>query len=129
MLSEGLVKLVEETIRSEHACSPNKPIYLVGDSFGGCLALAVASRNPKIDLVLILANPGWFHICSLTSSSCDHVTWLGHALFNKSDSFFGLLLATSFGRSQLQPLFPLLEAMPDVLHQTVPYLLSFVMGK
>lgn len=91
---EGLVKLVEETIRSEHACSPNKPIYLVGDSFGGCLALAVASRNPKIDLVLILANP-----------------------------------ATSFGRSQLQPLFPLLEAMPDVLHQTVPYLLSFVMGE
>ncbi|XP_038890110.1 acyltransferase-like protein At1g54570, chloroplastic isoform X2 [Benincasa hispida] len=75
---EGLVKLVEETIRSEHACSPNKPIYLVGDSFGGCLALAVASRNPKMDLVLILANPG---------------------------------------------------AMPDVLHETVPYVLSFVMGE
>nr|ADN33905.1 esterase/lipase/thioesterase family protein [Cucumis melo subsp. melo] len=92
VLSEGLVKLVEETIRSEHACSPNKPIYLVGDSFGGCLALAVASRNPKIDLVLILSNP-----------------------------------ATSFGRSQLQPLFPFLGAMPDVLHETVPYVLSFIM--
>ncbi|XP_050940741.1 phytyl ester synthase 1, chloroplastic isoform X3 [Cucumis melo] len=91
---EGLVKLVEETIRSEHACSPNKPIYLVGDSFGGCLALAVASRNPKIDLVLILSNP-----------------------------------ATSFGRSQLQPLFPFLGAMPDVLHETVPYVLSFIMGE
>ncbi|XP_022143061.1 acyltransferase-like protein At1g54570, chloroplastic [Momordica charantia] len=91
---EGLVKLVEENIRSEHASSPKKPIYLVGDSFGGCLALAVASCNPKIDLVLILVNP-----------------------------------ATSFGRSQLQPLLPLLEAMPDVLHGTVPYLLSFVMGE
>ncbi|XP_075658729.1 phytyl ester synthase 1, chloroplastic-like [Castanea sativa] len=55
---KGLVKLVEETVRFEHALSPHKPIYLVGDSFGGCLALAVASRNPAIDLVLILSNPG-----------------------------------------------------------------------
>lgn len=45
-------------MRAEHSSSPNKPIYLVGDSFGGCLALAVAARNPKIDLVVILANPG-----------------------------------------------------------------------
>ncbi|PQQ11439.1 acyltransferase-like protein [Prunus yedoensis var. nudiflora] len=51
-----LVKFVEETIRLEHASSPNKPIYLVGDSFGGCLSLAVAARNPTIDLVLILVN-------------------------------------------------------------------------
>ncbi|OWM66972.1 hypothetical protein CDL15_Pgr000424 [Punica granatum] len=90
---EGLMKLVEETVRLEHATSPKKPIYLVGDSFGGCLALAVASRNPSIDLVVILANP-----------------------------------ATSFGRSQLQPLLPVLEALPDELHFTIPYLLSFVMG-
>ncbi|KAI3468780.1 hypothetical protein Pfo_025443 [Paulownia fortunei] len=90
---EELVGWVEETVRAEHSSSPNKPIYLVGDSFGGCLALAVAARNTKIDLVVILANP-----------------------------------ATSFGRSQLQPLFPLLEALPDELHMTVPYLLSFVMG-
>ena len=58
LLHEGLVKFVEKTVRLEHALSPNKPIYLVGDSFGGCLALAVAARNPQIDLVLILANPG-----------------------------------------------------------------------
>ncbi|KAK3418451.1 hypothetical protein EUGRSUZ_H04409 [Eucalyptus grandis] len=90
---EGLVTFVEETVKAEYASSPSKPIYLVGDSFGGCLALAVAARNSTIDLVVLLANP-----------------------------------ATSFGRSQLQPLLPLLEAMPDGLHFTVPYLLSFVMG-
>ncbi|XP_055961114.1 phytyl ester synthase 1, chloroplastic-like isoform X2 [Mercurialis annua] len=55
---EGLVNFVEETVRAQHALSPSRPIYLVGDSFGGCLALAVAARNPKIDLVLILVNPG-----------------------------------------------------------------------
>ncbi|GAV64222.1 DAGAT domain-containing protein/Abhydrolase_6 domain-containing protein [Cephalotus follicularis] len=90
---EVLVKFVEETVMLEHASFPKKPIYLVGDSFGGCLALAVAARNPTIDLVLILVNP-----------------------------------ATSFKRSQLQPLFPVLESMPDELHGTVPYLLSFIMG-
>ena len=52
------MKLVEETVRLEHALSPKKPIYLVGDSFGGCLSLAVAARNPTVDLVVILANPG-----------------------------------------------------------------------
>ncbi|XP_009342025.2 phytyl ester synthase 1, chloroplastic isoform X1 [Pyrus x bretschneideri] len=90
---EGLVKFVEETIRLEHASSPNKPIYLVGDSFGGCLSLAIAARNPTIDLVLTLVNP-----------------------------------ATSVERSPLQPLFPILAAMPDELHIAVPYLLGFVMG-
>nr|BBB44444.1 xanthophyll esterase [Calibrachoa hybrid cultivar] len=90
---DELVKLVERTLRMRHASSPNKPIYVVGDSSGGCLALAVAARNPKIDLVVILANP-----------------------------------ATSFGRSPLQPLLPLLESLPDELHVTVPYLLSLIMG-
>lgn len=52
------MKLVEEAVKLEHALSPKKPIYLVGDSFGGCLALAVSARNPTIDLVLILTNPG-----------------------------------------------------------------------
>ncbi|KAL5061059.1 hypothetical protein RYX36_032663 [Vicia faba] len=91
---EGLVKLVEEAVKLEHALSPKKPIYLVGDSLGGCLALAVAARNPTVDLILILVNP-----------------------------------ATSFARSQLQPLLPILEAIPDELHVTVPFLLSFIMGE
>ncbi|XP_065851775.1 phytyl ester synthase 1, chloroplastic-like [Euphorbia lathyris] len=90
---EGLVKFVEETVRLEHASSPKKPIYLVGDSLGGCLALAVAARNPNIDLVLILSNP-----------------------------------ATFFGRSLLQPLIPILEALPKGLHNAVPYILSCILG-
>ena len=57
-MHEGLIKFVENSVKQEHAISPSKPIYLVGDSFGGCLALAVAARNPSIDLVLVLVNPG-----------------------------------------------------------------------
>lgn len=53
----GLLKLIERTIRSENYHSSNRPVYLVGESLGACLALAVAARNPDVDLVLILANP------------------------------------------------------------------------
>ena len=53
-----LVKLIERTVKSENYRFPNRPIYLVGESIGACLALDVASRNPNIDLALILANPG-----------------------------------------------------------------------
>ncbi|GAB2284130.1 hypothetical protein Dimus_018600 [Dionaea muscipula] len=86
-----LVILVERTIRSEHNTSTRRPIYLVGESLGGCLALAVAARNPNIDLVLILANP-----------------------------------ATSFNRSQLRLLMPVVEFMPSEQSIGLPNLLSLV---
>lgn len=54
----GLLQVVEESVKYEHALSPKRPIYITGDSFGGCLAISVASRNPKINLVLVLVNPG-----------------------------------------------------------------------
>ncbi|KAL8134311.1 hypothetical protein AgCh_009373 [Apium graveolens] len=54
---EGLVKFVESTIKLQHYAYSHKPIYIVGDSFGGCISLAVAANNPSIDLVLILVNP------------------------------------------------------------------------
>jgi pimeloyl-ACP methyl ester carboxylesterase len=62
LIGSDLVKLVEQTVRSENCHSPNRPIYLVGESLGACLALAVAVRNPDIDLSLILANPGTLRI-------------------------------------------------------------------
>ncbi|KAI0489341.1 hypothetical protein KFK09_029183 [Dendrobium nobile] len=53
---KGLVEYVESTIKSGSHCLPNMPVYLVGESLGACIALAVAARNPNIDFVLILAN-------------------------------------------------------------------------
>ncbi|KAL6601775.1 hypothetical protein ACP70R_044995 [Stipagrostis hirtigluma subsp. patula] len=67
---EGLVEYVERTVRSESSRAPDKPLYLVGESLGACIALAVAARNPDIDLVLILVNPGTsFHKSFLQSLS------------------------------------------------------------
>ncbi|KAL0737607.1 hypothetical protein Bca4012_013817 [Brassica carinata] len=55
--AKDLVKLIEQTVKSENHLFPNRPIYLVGESIGACLALDVAARNPNIDIALILANP------------------------------------------------------------------------
>ncbi|CAH8358050.1 unnamed protein product [Eruca vesicaria subsp. sativa] len=52
-----IVKLIERKVRSEYYRVPNRPIYIVGESLGACLALDVAASNPDIDIVLILANP------------------------------------------------------------------------
>ncbi|MFS7943156.1 putative serine aminopeptidase, S33, alpha/Beta hydrolase [Helianthus anomalus] len=54
---QGLIQIVEDNVMIEHTLSENKPIYMLGESFGGALALAVAARNPTNDFVLILANP------------------------------------------------------------------------
>ncbi|XVF13860.1 hypothetical protein REPUB_Repub09cG0005400 [Reevesia pubescens] len=88
-----LVKLVETTVRSEYKRSPDRPIYLVAESLGACIALDVVACNPDVDLVLILANP-----------------------------------ATSFSRSHLQSLIPLVEYMPYQLLPNLPYLLNLVSG-
>ncbi|GJN38504.1 hypothetical protein PR202_gb27552 [Eleusine coracana subsp. coracana] len=55
---EGLVEYVEKAVKSETSRAQDRPVYLVGESVGACIALAVAARNPDIDLVLILVNPG-----------------------------------------------------------------------
>ncbi|XP_037435173.1 acyltransferase-like protein At1g54570, chloroplastic [Triticum dicoccoides] len=65
---QGLVEYVERTVRSERSRAPDRPIYLVGESIGACIALAVAARNRDVDLVLVLVNPGTsFHRSQLQS--------------------------------------------------------------
>ncbi|XP_071725385.1 phytyl ester synthase 2, chloroplastic-like [Rutidosis leptorrhynchoides] len=90
---QELVDIVEKTVRSENVRAPKRPIYLVGDSLGGCLALQVAARNPDIDILLILSNP-----------------------------------TTSFGKSLLQTLIPILEVMPDKFQLPLPYILNLLSG-
>lgn len=57
-MNSGLVNIVEKAVKMQISCFPNRPIYLVGETLGACLALSLASRNPDIDFILILGNPG-----------------------------------------------------------------------
>ncbi|XP_062178494.1 phytyl ester synthase 1, chloroplastic-like [Phragmites australis] len=86
---EELVTMVEDAVTKEHATSPNKPIYLLGNSFGGCLALSVAARNPHIDLILVLVNPATSfensdiqQLLSVFSPFSDHACMAITALLN-----------------------------------------------
>ncbi|KAJ0244685.1 Uncharacterized protein HA466_0192750 [Hirschfeldia incana] len=76
-----LVRMVETTVISESQRSPGKPIYLVGESLGACIALAVAACNPHIDLVLILSNPA----TSFGNSSLQHLAPLLNVLPDQLD--------------------------------------------
>ncbi|KAK3026746.1 hypothetical protein RJ639_042199 [Escallonia herrerae] len=126
-----LVKLVEETVTSENGRSPARPIYLVGESLGACLALSVAARNPDIDLVLILANPGDLFLTNPVSLTV--ATFLCSLKAMRSFDFPDLLhnalvAATSFGKSQLQPLIAALEIVPDEFNLGLPFVLTSITG-
>ncbi|KAK9908919.1 hypothetical protein WJX75_004666 [Coccomyxa subellipsoidea] len=55
---EGLVKLVEEYMELVVMQSPpERPVYLLGESFGGVLALAVAEARPDLVDRVVLVNP------------------------------------------------------------------------
>lgn len=74
---EGLLTFVEGTLKSEFRCAPSRPIYLVGESLGGSMGLALAANNPDMDLVLVLVNPAtcfsksplrpWFYLMEILS--------------------------------------------------------------
>nr|KYP55885.1 hypothetical protein KK1_002111 [Cajanus cajan] len=129
-----LVKIVETTVKSEYQRSPNRPIYLVGESLGACLALAVSALNPDIDLVLILANP----VSILTYESRNvksHPHMSGCKTMSKKWTKYLILpsppnfAATSFSRSNLQLLTPLLDALPDPLSPSLPNILKLTAGE
>jgi pimeloyl-ACP methyl ester carboxylesterase len=84
-----LVAMVETTVKYENQRSPGKPIYLVGESLGACIALAVAACNPDIDLVLILSNPA----TSFGHSSLQHLAPLVKALPDQLNLAFPSVLS------------------------------------
>ncbi|MEM9804131.1 MAG: alpha/beta fold hydrolase [Cyanobacteria bacterium P01_D01_bin.56] len=53
----SLVRAVAEPLRAEKESRPQRPIYLCGESFGGCLALETVSHYPGLFDRLILINP------------------------------------------------------------------------
>jgi len=54
---EGLARATADLIRVEKAAVPRRPVYVCGESFGGCLALMLARYAPESFDYLILVNP------------------------------------------------------------------------
>ena len=116
---------MERTVKSQSSRAPDRPVYLVGEAVGACIALAVAARNPDIDLVLILVNPG--------QAAIDYV-FLCFSNVSSDMTFFSNswslphLAGTSCHRSQLQTLSTFLDLVPEPFHLTTPQLLNFLTG-
>jgi pimeloyl-ACP methyl ester carboxylesterase len=85
-LAEQVVALIRTELEGEH----HRPIYLCGESFGGCLAMKVALRSPQLFHRIILVNPAssfarrpWMQWGSLVTQ------WLPDPLYQLS--CYGLL--------------------------------------
>ncbi|KFK33603.1 hypothetical protein AALP_AA5G035400 [Arabis alpina] len=103
--ARDLVKLIERTVKSENYRFPNRPIYLVGEYIGACLALDVAARNPNIDLALILANPAT-HVNNFMSQPLS-------GMLNVLPDGIPTLLEEIFGFKQGDPLTTMLDALTN----------------
>ncbi|MGE5657742.1 MAG: alpha/beta fold hydrolase, partial [Actinomycetota bacterium] len=111
--------LVGETvtlIEQEREANPERPIYLCGESFGGCLAIKVALVAPHLLDRLILVNPAssfrqqpWMQWGSYLTQ------WLPGNLY--ALSVYGLLpvLASlgKMGRSERQALLEAMQSVPQ----------------
>jgi pimeloyl-ACP methyl ester carboxylesterase len=119
-MNARLVEYVESTVKSETSREPDRPVYLVGETVGACIALAMAARNPDVNLVLILINPvlaaiGYMVFMLLCFFQC----FLNHMGFNH-------LAGTAFHDSQLQSLSAFLDLVPEPFHLITPQLINFL---
>jgi pimeloyl-ACP methyl ester carboxylesterase len=81
-LSEKVAALIE----TERAHRPaDQPIYLCGESFGGCLALKMAADIPHLCSHIVLVNPAYsFYRQPLMRLGGEVVRWLPDFLYESS---------------------------------------------
>lgn len=115
---EDLAQRVVDLVQAEVEGDDQRSIYLCGESFGGCLAMKVIERSPKLFERLILVNP---------ASSFSRRPWIGwgaqlsqhlpEGLYQWSSVSFLPLLA-SFQRISLLDRQALVEAVRSVPQPT-----------
>ena len=113
-LSEKTINL----IKIEQEAAPKRPVYLCGESFGGCLALKVALNTPELLDKLILVN-------SATSFSQQPIVKYGSYLTQYLPSYLYQLSVTAtlpflgaLGRIRPEECQALLKAMQSVSQKT-----------
>ncbi len=122
----GLVKQTAELIRAERQLSINRPVYICGESFGGCLALQLAAYSNNLFDRMILINPASsFSHQPIMGWGSTIVQWLPEPLYQIST--IGLLpfLITS-KRVSLQTRNSLLTAMRSVTANSAAWRISLL---
>ncbi|MDP5015819.1 alpha/beta hydrolase [Anabaena sp. UHCC 0187] len=121
-----LAKNVLDLIHAELEKSCQRTIYLCGESFGGCLAMQVATQSPQLFKRIILINPAsalqqhpWFNWISQVTQ------FVPSSLFNIGA--LGLLpFLASLERISQSDRYTLLTAMRSLPSETVNWRLSLL---
>ncbi|MDJ0555760.1 MAG: alpha/beta fold hydrolase [Microcoleaceae cyanobacterium MO_207.B10] len=114
-------QLVEETIaliKIEKEAQPKRPIYLCGESFGGCLALKLAvGASELLDKLILINSASSLREQPLVRWGSYLTQWLPSYLYQLSVT--GLLpFLAALGRIERDERQALLEAMQSVSQQT-----------
>ncbi|OUL19647.1 alpha/beta hydrolase [Nostoc sp. RF31YmG] len=121
-----LTNNVLDLIHTELEKSSQRPIYLCGESFGGCLAMKVAIQAPQLFKRIILINPAssfhlrpWFNWAS-------QLTYLVHPYLYEIGALGLLPFLASLQRMTRSDRQELLKSMRSVPPETVLWRLSLL---
>lgn len=123
---EVLSQQVLALIRREWRKFPKRPIYLCGESFGGCLAMKVALRAPQFFSRILLVNPASsFNQKPLLSGATQFAKFVPDLFFRLGN--YGLLpFLASLERVAERDRDALLNAMKSVPPKTIHWRLSLL---
>ncbi|WP_193196379.1 alpha/beta fold hydrolase [Nostoc sp. MG11] len=121
-----LTKNVLNLIHAELKKSSQRPIYLCGESFGGCLAMKVAIQTPQLFKRIILINPASaFHLRPWLNSASQLTSFVPEPLYDVGA--LGLLpFLASLPRISRSDRHELLKTMRSIPPATVLWRLSLL---
>lgn len=121
-----LSQQVVDLIQAELAKNADRPVYLCGESFGGCLAIKVALRSPELFERIILVNPASSFRRRTWVNWASQMTYLMPAWFYPFGALGLLPFLASLGRILPSDRRDLLHTMQSVPPQTVLWRLSLI---
>ncbi|MBH8577638.1 alpha/beta hydrolase [Nostocaceae cyanobacterium CENA369] len=123
---DALADSVLDLIHAELEKSSQRPVYLCGESFGGCLAMKVAVKAPQLFKRIILINPASaFHLRPWLNWASQLISCLPEFLYDFGA--LGLLpFLASLARMSRSDRQELLKTMRTVPPQTVIWRLSLL---
>ncbi|MBD2568328.1 alpha/beta fold hydrolase [Anabaena lutea] len=114
-----LTNNVLDLIHSELEKSCHRPVYLCGESFGGCLAMKVATRSPQLFKRIILINPASAFKLRPWLNSLSQLTDLVPSWFYDVGALGLLPFLASLPRMSSSDRHELLKAMRSVPPETI----------
>jgi pimeloyl-ACP methyl ester carboxylesterase len=120
-LSDRVIVLLEQELKRQ-----SRKVYLCGESFGGCLALKIATKAPKLMEKLILVNPASsFNQRPLLSWGIG-ITQMMPDFLHRSSALTMLPFLAALGRIAPEDRRSLLKAMQYVPPTTISWRLSML---